>query len=226
MGTLTIGAVSSEWRYLRCHTVDMLADGRPVPLPDFEHEGDVGRLIRSPVMHERVTATLPKETFDAMASASSIRVRLCNDVIEFSAEQVATVHDFVRRWNAISSSSVAVRPSTTDAGPAPVAMLPCGIPAGYIRICQSSRGYRFAIPYPEPCAGGSQAAGAVQLTCEATSHPAYHACLNESGAWTPVHSWVSCDSRGLMNAAGDFVPPGRQPEQGVAPDAADPALAR
>jgi hypothetical protein len=218
MGSLTFGSVSSDWKYLRCRSVDILADENPVALPEFQHEGEVGRA--PVVVRERLTGILPRAAFDAMGRASSIRARLCNDVIEFTPDQVAVVRDFVRRWRSMSGgASDGGAPTSTATAPATVPMLPCGIPQGYVRVCLSSRGYRFGVPYGDPCPDGSQASGAVQLTCAAADRPAYHACLSETGAWAPVHAWESCASRGMMNASGDFVPPGRTPEQGVGPDA-------
>lgn len=109
--------------------------------------------------------------------------------------------------------------------PAAAAAAPCELPAREVVVCESARGYRFAVPLPGPCAGGSRAVGVAPLTCEALSRPAYHACLDGSGGWTPVRSWETCRSRGMTDAAGDFVPPGRDPSQGVAPDATRPATA-
>lgn len=214
LGSLTISSTNDDWRYLRCRSVDALADGTPVPLPAFEHSGDVDRVLRSVVVRERLTAQLPLATFATFADAGSVRVRVCNDVFEWTPDQIGAVRSFVQRWRARAGVA-----GTRQAGPAATArMLPCGIPAGHVRVCLSSRGYRFALPYAEPCPSGSSPAGAAELTCAALERPAYHACLAETGGWQAVHSWVSCSERGLLNAAGDFVPPGRSPEQGVGPE--------
>ena len=96
----------------------------------------------------------------------------------------------------------------------------CSFPSESVEICESTRGYRFAIPSPGTCAAGSHGVGVVRLTCEALERPAYHACLDDLGHWTAVPSWEPCASRGLSDAPGDFVPPGRSAAQGVAPDPA------
>lgn len=96
----------------------------------------------------------------------------------------------------------------------------CSFPTEAVVFCMSTRGYRFAIPSPGTCAVGSRPLGAVRLTCEALEHPAHHACLDGAGHWTSVPSWETCASRGLSDAPGDFVPPGRSAAQGVAPDPA------
>lgn len=211
---LSFSRTSSEWRYLRCHDVDALVDGTPMPLPRFSRDGEVGHGM----VFERVSAEVPIETLRAMAQASVVRMRVCSDEVRLEGEQLRTLRDFLARQ---PPTAPPTETSATSA-PASVAMLPCGIPSGYVRICVSSRGYRFALPYAEPCPSGSTAAGAVQLTCDALQHPAYHACLSETGAWSSVHAWVACRERGLLNAAGDFVPPGRTPEQGIAPAPTSP----
>lgn len=104
------------------------------------------------------------------------------------------------------------RPTTPGTG--------CSLPSEAVEICESTRGYRFAIPSPGTCAAGSRGVGVVRLTCEALERPAYHACLDDAGHWTAVPSWEPCASRGLSDAPGDFVPPGRSAAQGVAPDPA------
>lgn len=107
----------------------------------------------------------------------------------------------------------------------------CAFPVDTVQVCQSTRGYRFAIPSPETCAPGSYATGVARLTCEARERPAYHACINVRGEWVSLRSWESCRVFNMTDAPGDFVPPGRTPEQGVVPDSqvvrvatAEPAL--
>lgn len=99
----------------------------------------------------------------------------------------------------------------------------CNFPVESIQVCQSNRGYRFAIPSPGVCATGSVPLRTIRLDCSAISRPAYHACLTASGGWHPTHSWETCGSQGYTDAPGDFVPPGRSATQGVAPD--DPSVA-
>jgi hypothetical protein len=95
---------------------------------------------------------------------------------------------------------------------------PCILPdVRAVRVCQSSRGYRFALPPSSPCGAGSTDVGSVPITCSALWHPAYHACLNGAGEWSARPSWETCASAGLVDAPGDFVPPGRSPTQGVSP---------
>lgn len=209
---LEFESLHPQARYLRCHQVDALADGEPVALPEFRRDAEVGHGM----VFEEVFADVPIATLAAMGRASLVRFRICADELALDAAQLGTLRDFLARTPPTAARAEALPPR----GPVPRAALPCGIPAGYVRVCVSSQGYRFALPYAEACPSGSVPSGAVQLTCDALRRPAYHACLSETGAWSSVHAWVSCAERGLLNAAGDFVPPGRSPAQGVAPDTA------
>jgi hypothetical protein len=125
------------------------------------------------------------------------------------------------------SSSPSQPSAPTEPPPVPASMEraepSCRLPVAAVLVCLSTQGYRFAIPSPGICGEGSRPAGIVDLTCDALSHPAYHACIDAgSGAWSPLPSWETCASRGLSDARGDFVPPGRDPALGVAPDVVPP----
>lgn len=121
------------------------------------------------------------------------------------------------------------RPATpTSAPPEPTAVEPlpsargvaeCALPASQVRVCESSHGYRFALPMASQCPAASRELGAVPLTCDALNRPAYHACVGSEGQWSAARSWESCSALGLDDAPGDFVPPGRIPEEGVGPEA-------
>lgn len=91
----------------------------------------------------------------------------------------------------------------------------CTLPYSFVVVCQSSRGYRFALPpvleRGAYCPPGSIRLGTVRMTCEALVHPAYHACIGGPRGWERLESWVSCASRSMVNAPGDFVPEGADP---------------
>lgn len=66
------------WRYLKCHTVDVLADGRPAPIGRTKHDGDVAdREVR-----ERITARVSRETLIQIARARLVEIRVCADEME------------------------------------------------------------------------------------------------------------------------------------------------
>lgn len=114
------------------------------------------------------------------------------------------------------------QPSGAEARRAAPTRDTCTLPSASVRVCESSRGYRFAIPAEGACAAGSRTLGTLPLTCDAMDRPAYHACLDDRGGWISIRSWEGCAARRMADAPGDFVPPGREPEQGVAPDGIAP----
>ena len=111
------------------------------------------------------------------------------------------------------------RPSTpTQNTPPPVPFsAECGIWVREVQVCRSTAGYLFAHPSVGICPQGSTPVRVVPVSCSDVDRPAYHACLSANGSWTPVRSWETCSLHGMTAAPGDFVPPGRSPEQGVAP---------
>lgn len=84
---------NKEWRYLKCHTLDLLVDGNPVPLPEAKHDGNV----KSGFISEHVSVDLSAEVVRKLAGATSIKWRICNDVTEWQAGHAATVYDFAEK---------------------------------------------------------------------------------------------------------------------------------
>lgn len=212
---LSFSGVFREWTYLRCHSVDAVVDGRPLPLPEFHHDGRVlGRSVS-----EDISAHLPLELVEQMAGGRSLRFRVCNDVIGFDQEQIDSLRTLLaQRRNAIGGSIASGRVSNGGTSSTSPVGAGCSLPVEAVVVCQSSQGYLFAIPAPGRCAMGAQAVRTISLTCADLSRPAYHACLEGTSGWRPARSWETCASLGLEDAPGDFVPPGRTRSQGVAPD--------
>jgi len=88
----------------------------------------------------------------------------------------------------------------------------CTLPVESVQVCRSSRGYLFAIPAPGTCAVGSSPLRVQRLSCSDLNRPAYHTCLDAMGEWFATPSWEVCSLMGRMDAPGDFLPPGRNPE--------------
>ena len=86
----------------------------------------------------------------------------------------------------------------------------CTLPVAAVTVCQSAVGYRFAWP-GTGCPAGSILAGTVRLTCDALTHPAHHACVGGPRGWEAVESGVSCRSRNMDDAPGDFAPDDADP---------------
>ena len=121
----------------------------------------------------------------------------------------------------LSAGQSCERAGYTDA-PAVTPPAGCALPVESVTVCLSTRGYQFAIPSPSACALGARSVRTIRLSCADLARPAYHACLAAEGDWQAVRSWETCASRGMTDAPGDFIPPGRPASQGVGPDAAPP----
>lgn len=73
---LSLRVVSDDWRYLKCHYVDALADGLAVPLGDAEHDGDV---LRAGGVSEVIRLAVSRDALIQMAGAKKLEFRVCRD---------------------------------------------------------------------------------------------------------------------------------------------------
>ena len=102
------------WAYLHCHGFAMLVDGKPVRLPQPEHDGRVSRGFVSEFIVMKTDASV----FEAIASAKTVEIQVCND--EWRLPQ--KVIDHARLMVAITAPAPAPAPVTapvTAAAPAP-----------------------------------------------------------------------------------------------------------
>jgi hypothetical protein len=90
---LTITAGSDRWRYLRCSAIDLLVDGAPVPVEDEEHHGEV----RRGGVIEAVVGTMDVESLRRLASASTVRARVCSDTFNLRTDDIPALRGFVER---------------------------------------------------------------------------------------------------------------------------------
>lgn len=83
---------SDSWRFMKCHSMAMLIDGKPAPLPEERHDGNVvdGGVI------EVVSVPLPYSVLDGMAHASSIELQICRDEFRVHPGSVPAI-DVIRK---------------------------------------------------------------------------------------------------------------------------------
>lgn len=74
-----------SWRYLQCHSVNYLADGKPIKSANTLHEGHV----RSGYVDEQVKSLLTWQSAQALATASKIEVQVCADERALDADEIA-----------------------------------------------------------------------------------------------------------------------------------------
>lgn len=84
---------SDSWRYLKCHHLAILVDGRPLQPDAVDHDGTVGRGY----VLEHVSFRLEDEDLHALAMAKSFELRLCADEFFAGAAQLTTLKDFARQ---------------------------------------------------------------------------------------------------------------------------------
>lgn len=75
---------TTTWEYLRCHDLALLADGNPVKADKINHDGDPG----GGGILESIMAFMNTDTFAALANSKTLRGKICNDVFDFSPEQI------------------------------------------------------------------------------------------------------------------------------------------
>ena len=90
---ISVRSASERWRYLECHQLRFLADGQPVQTAEAEHNGSV---IHGGVT-ESVSVHISAAEIARMASARTVRGKLCNDEWAFSPAQIAQLGEFHRR---------------------------------------------------------------------------------------------------------------------------------
>lgn len=77
---LTFYRYSTEWQYLRCHSVNMLVDGEPAYASAAEHDGDV----LPGGVNEFVSVQVPAELLGQLLTARQVRARVCTDTWTFT----------------------------------------------------------------------------------------------------------------------------------------------
>jgi len=93
--TVVFGFYSKHatWKYLECHSLYFLLDGKKQLAVDTDHSGDVGRGY----VTEFVSGTLTLKDFLAIVSSTKVEGRLCNDEFRFSLNQMCALQDFASR---------------------------------------------------------------------------------------------------------------------------------
>lgn len=118
---------------------------------------------------------------------------------------------------AVRSSSAQPTPEPAATSAASSDLSSCGIYVSAVQVCRSPRGYLLAWPTVGSCPNLAEPVRVIPLTCGDVERPACHACVDGRGGWQAVRSWETCDSAGMLDARGDFLPPGRDASDGLGP---------
>jgi hypothetical protein len=89
---LSLSFVSDSWEYLKCSNVSMLIDGKPVDLPEFEHDGTVGRGYVIEYLKVMTSTDLARKIADAQRS---VELQVCTDEFVLPRAVVDSAKKFV-----------------------------------------------------------------------------------------------------------------------------------
>jgi hypothetical protein len=83
---------SDSWEYLKCSHVSMLIDGEPVELPEFNHDGTVGRGYVIEHLNVMTSTDLARKIADAQRS---VELKVCTDEFVMPRAVVDSAKRFV-----------------------------------------------------------------------------------------------------------------------------------
>ena len=84
------GGYMGDWRYLKCHTTYILADGKQVPTSRATHDGDV---INGGVV-ENIMVTLDLKAIAQLEQAKNIEFKVCDDEFQADWDFVCAAREF------------------------------------------------------------------------------------------------------------------------------------
>jgi len=85
---------SGSWAYLRCHSLNCLADGKPVELPPSKHDGRVGRGY----VIEQVYITIPLSIVEQLSKCEKVEFKLCNTEFSLSRYEMEDLKTFMEAF--------------------------------------------------------------------------------------------------------------------------------
>jgi hypothetical protein len=82
---LTFYSNSENWKYLDCHDLKWLVDGKPLDLPTAYHKGSVQRRG----VAESISQAITSEQLIQMGSAHTVDYRLCSNEGQLSSSDIS-----------------------------------------------------------------------------------------------------------------------------------------
>ena len=92
LALLQLVTLNTSWKYLRCHPLYLLVDGKPFREISTSHDGSVGRSY----VLEFIRTDLNFEEIKKLSKAKRIEFKLCNTEREFSISDLEDLKSFVR----------------------------------------------------------------------------------------------------------------------------------
>lgn len=91
--TLAFAVVSMQgWAYLRCHSINCLADGKRVELPPFEHRGEVRK---AGGVFEFISTVVPFNLVEQLSNSQKVEFKLCNTEFVPTKQEMEDLRTFV-----------------------------------------------------------------------------------------------------------------------------------
>lgn len=91
--SLSIGIVSQsdEWKYLKCNNTHWLLNGKPLPLPQPDYDGDV---LQAGGVMEFMWTPVTLAQLKRISVAESFEYKICSDEVTVDAEGLESLQDF------------------------------------------------------------------------------------------------------------------------------------
>ena len=89
---VSLAFTSESWEYLKCANVSMLIDGQSVTLPEFEHDGTVGRGYVIEYLKAMTSTDLAQKIAGAQRA---VELRVCTDEFVLPRSVITSAKKFV-----------------------------------------------------------------------------------------------------------------------------------
>jgi hypothetical protein len=89
---LGVNSHTEGWRYIKCRSMRFLVDGKPLPLPAADWDGDVGY---AGYVNEYFWMHVSMATYRRLVKAELIEYKICNDEMAVSEEGMENLRGFV-----------------------------------------------------------------------------------------------------------------------------------
>ena len=81
------------WKYLRCHTMAALVNGKPFDLPAAKHDGHT---IRGSAVLESIYVSLDWDKFEQLSNAATAEFRVCNTELSITRRELEGWRDLIK----------------------------------------------------------------------------------------------------------------------------------
>jgi hypothetical protein len=102
--SLVINGSFPRWKYIECNNIHWLLDGKPVQFPPVEYSREILHGRRMRVMESFSYLLLPIEKLKAIASASVVEYKICNDEYKFDKTTLSNFRELWSIWSKFATA--------------------------------------------------------------------------------------------------------------------------